>query len=142
MSAEPGTSWEDHLTGTLIAIRMFPTKAHGYSPFEIVYKQEPALPSLIVPPEPSTLQSFWAKDQDEEKLAFELTLLWMEVHPAVTARLPWTDARAKAKYEEAQLLEMGGVPHQFNTGDSVLLMQRRIGNLLPKATGPWIFLRY
>ena len=55
MSAEPGTSWEDHLTGTLIAVRMFPTKVHGYSPFEIAYKQEPALPSLVVPPEPATL---------------------------------------------------------------------------------------
>ena len=65
----------------------------------------------------------------------------MEVRPAVTARLAWTDAGAKAMYEEAQLLEMGGVPHQFNAGDSVLLMQRRIGKLLPKATGPWIFLR-
>ena len=32
--------------------------------------------------------------------------------------------------------------HFFEPGNSVLRMQRRIGKLLPKATGPFRFVRY
>ena len=39
------------------------------------------------------------------------------------------------------LLDLG-VEHFFTAGDSVLLMQRRIGKHLPKALGPYRFLKY
>ena len=34
------------------------------------------------------------------------------------------------------------VPHYFKAGDKVLLKQRRIGKLLPRAMGPYQFVRY
>jgi hypothetical protein len=97
---------------------------------------------MIVPPVDAELADFWADEMDEEILADRLVALWLDIRPTVRAKLALSDARMKSKYDERAMLDAMGVEHQFESGDLVLQMQRRIGKLREKAMGPYVFVRY
>lgn len=43
-SLYPDSSWYDWLPEVLMGLRMVCTRAHGYSPFMVTYKQDPFVP--------------------------------------------------------------------------------------------------
>ena len=45
--ANPGTHWVDWLPDTLYAMRTLVSRAHGYTPFRLLYKQEPVFPEHL-----------------------------------------------------------------------------------------------
>ena len=70
MCEEPHTTWDNHMEGVLISLRMLPTRAHGFTPYEIIFKQEPAFPALTIPPHCEDEEDFWADDRTEADLTW------------------------------------------------------------------------
>ena len=50
LSAYPGSFWDEHLYSIAGSLRMMATKSHGYSSFEIVFKQIPEFPAVVAGP--------------------------------------------------------------------------------------------
>ena len=60
-------------------MRMLPTKAHGLSAFELVFKQEPAFPALVPPTAADQSREVWATEQDEQDMVEKLLVIWNEI---------------------------------------------------------------
>lgn len=43
-TAAPSDAWDEHLADVLRGLRLMPTRATGFSPYVLVYKQSPQLP--------------------------------------------------------------------------------------------------
>jgi hypothetical protein len=82
------------------------------------------------------------KDEDEVELLEALEKLWSDTLPEVRRKLSETDKRMKKDYEVKHLLKSMKVPYYFKPGDKVVVRQLRIGKMLPKALGPFTFLKY
>ena len=114
-SAYPQTKWYEWLGDILFALRALVIRAHGYSPFRLVYKSEPVFPpSYLKYKNPINDLDF--DDRDVAAMAEELETIWEDTIVDVRRRLARLDEQMKKLYEERVILESIGVQHQFLPG--------------------------
>ena len=77
---------------------MTPVRSHGYSAFELVYKQIPEFPAHISPSPNSEFLYEESTVDDEAAMAEELISRWLEIRPTVKQRLNHYDQVMKQKY--------------------------------------------
>ena len=126
----------------MLSLRTLVSRTHGYSPYRLVFKCEPVFPDHLAfydadPSLPLDIDAL-----DEVEMLQELERIWRSTVTLARQRLAAGDRAMQREYQRRhQLLKME-IPHYFKEGDWVLLKQRRVGKLLPRAMGPYRFLRY
>ena len=88
------------------------------------------------------LENFWADEADEQLLGEKLGEIWRDLLPVVSAKLAHYDLNMKTKYQEKVALGDMGIQYIFFFFYKVLVKQRRVGKLLPRAVGPLVFVKY
>lgn len=117
----PGSFWDEHLFGIIAALRMIPTRSHGYSAFELVYKQVPEFPAHIYLPADTRFDGFWASEEEEAKMADKIIEMWLSIRPGVMGRLQRYDDKMRERYADAMALLELGVENVFGNGDAVMM---------------------
>lgn len=129
--------WFDWLPEVLMGLRMLSTRAHGHSPFVITYKQDPLVPGRPMEVDPRFPLTWESALADEDTVTTRLVELFFEMRAKVVNALLDNDGRMKRQHDQSELHEFTFVP-----GDLVIIQQRRVGKLIPKAEGPFTFVCY
>ena len=123
-----------------MGLRFTVSRAHGVTPYRVIFGCEPLLPSAVKVREydlEAALKAADAASADEyvESLAMYLS----ELRALVRGRLALYDSRSK-KYFDQVHAEMES--YEFKKGDPVILKQRKTGGIRLPAQGPYRFIRY
>ena len=119
-------------------MRMLTSRAHGFSPFFIIYKQEPLIPGRPLTVDDRFPLKWDSTNQEEVQYTEALVKLFWEVRAAVSQRLDDTDRRMKKEHDaRTELLD-----EELEPGDIIVRQQRKIGKLIPRSEGPYTFVKY
>ena len=113
----PTSTWWDWLSEVLAGLRMLAKRAHGYSPFYVVFKQSPIIPGRPLEIEGKFPLSWDSSPKEEASLTDELVELFWEVKARISQRLEEADQRMKTAHDKGQDLF---VP-DFVPGDKVVV---------------------
>jgi hypothetical protein len=132
-------AWTDFVGDIAAGLRMLPTR-NGYSPFLLVFKQEPhwgAWGEHVGIGAPDVTE----EGVDEALLAQQLHW-WEAVLALVRRRLTARDQAMVQEYLRRTDLAQEDLRYHLEPGDAVWVKQRLPGKLQAKAEGPYTFLRY
>ena len=87
----PSSTWWDWLPEVLAGLRMLASRSHGYTPFHVLYKQDPYVPGRPLEVDPRFPLSFDSTLEEEGKLAEELISLFWELRVELQGRLAEAD---------------------------------------------------
>ena len=125
LSAKEGSVWADWIGEVNFAMNSLTSRAHGFSPFRLVYKQEPMFPiyltRLEAPPEYNQAGDLDYSATLEREMLDELERRWREDLPEVINKLATTDKQMKREYMQRHQLKELGVPYHFQAGDAVIV---------------------
>ena len=141
-SSFPTQPWYELLGDVLAGLRMLPGKL-GVSPFLVVYKQSPVWVGDSVGFRGGVSPE---SDLREEGVQVELLTLqmrwWDEAAELIRERLRDRDRRMLESYMRAQPGLGADVRFAFSPGDLVILRPALRDKSLPRADGPFVFVRY
>ncbi len=116
-------------------LRCLVASSLGYTPFEIAFKQVPLH-------EFSSRDLVFSAEDDKEQYCGEvvdaLLATWSRQRLSVVDQLKVKDDKMAQEYEK----KVKHAAYVFEEGDQVYMKQRRRGKLLPKALGPYTFMKY
>ena len=98
MVSQHGCHWSDWLPDILWSFRALVSRTHGYSPFRLVYKQEPVFPDHLAYYEADPDIPLDIEALTEVELLAELERIWQDTVTIARRRLAATDEAMKREY--------------------------------------------
>lgn len=120
-----------------MGLRCTVSRAHGMTPYRVIFGREPLLPSAVRVREFDIEGALAAADAaTAEVYVEELSVYLQELCELVRGRLALYDSRSK-KYFDQVHAELD--KYEFKKGDGVILKQRKTGGIRLPAQGPYRF---
>ena len=123
-----------------MGLRFTISRAHGVTPYRLLFGKEPLLPSSVRVREFDVEAALEAADVVDASGHVEAlaAYLW-DLHQVVAERLALYDTRSKKYYDSVRKEQE---TYEFSKGQAVILKQRKTGGIRLPAQGPYRFVKY
>jgi hypothetical protein len=110
----PGVPWTEWVADLCMVLNMTIAKSHGYSPYFVVFKGEPSIPSIV---NPHLLLGSDDSEPSDAEVAAYCDAVYSVAKTHVLERLTKRDEYAKSHYEKEDTSKPPPIEIDFVIGD-------------------------